>query len=546
MKLIPFTGQNILGIDLGTHTIKIVEARFSFGSPVVVRTICQETNSGRFTDPKEKQGIYTSALRKILKENNIQTKNAVIEIPANDGAVKIIKAPANGHLPAAAGQEDLPFDLREAETYVQPLPGTGKDGKPDREVLLAAGNRGVVLNRVEILRGAGLTPVIADIDVFAVLNLYMLLEKPSEKDSIVLLDIGSSATNIAIITNGIVKVVRTVFLAGSNFTRTLQSELGVPLEMAEVLKKKHGLLKARAKGKTDDAPAALAAEGRAPKESAEEELGEKVHALLAGQMNVIIAEVTRTISYFTEKMMDPGIQITKVALTGGSAEMPGLAEFLSAEFDVPVEVFRPLKKLGLKGPKEKSLSGLPCFATAAGLAFRRPNDHGTMLTRINLLPKSLLPQSHPVARSAVYSACLAVLITGGYGYNYLQERVEAESLKTKAELSAANMRLKQAKEEMNEKLAARMPKGGYVRARRRLPMKAIKYAYLKGLEVCGVYKDSSGVGVLLNGRDRSFEVKRGKMYDEDGVIVADISALITKNSVILSGGDEKYELPIPK
>lgn len=546
MKLIPFTGQNILGIDLGTHTIKIVEARFSFGSPVVVRTICQETDSGRFTDPKEKQGIYTAALRKILRENNIQTKDAVIEIPANDGAVKIVKAPANGHLPPPAALDDLPFDLREAETYVQPLHGTGKDGKPDQEVLLAAGNRSMILNRVDILRGAGLNPVIADIDIFAVLNLYMLLEKPSEKDSIVLLDIGSSATNIAIITNGIVKVVRTVFLAGSNLTRTIQSELEVPQEIAEAIKKRHGLLKPQAKSKTDENLAAVLGEDRAKKESAAEELGAKAHDLLAGQMKVIIAEVTRTIAYFTEKMMDPGIQISRVVLTGGSAEMPGLAEFLSAELDVPVEVFRPLKKLGLKGPKEKSLSGLPCFATATGLAFRRPKDHGTMLTRINLLPKSLLPQSHPVARSAVYSACLAVLVTGGYGYNYLQERVEAESLKTKAELSAANMRLKQAKEEMNEKLATRMPKGVYVRARRRLPVKAVKYAYLKGLEVCGVYKDSSGVGVLLNGRDRSFEVKRGKMYDEDGAVVADISALITKNSVILSGGDEKYELPIPK
>lgn len=542
MKLIPFSGQNILGIDLGTHTIKIVEARFSFGRPVVVRAICQETNSGKFTDPKEKQGIYTAALRKILRENDIKTKNAVIEIPANDGAVKMIKAPASGRLPPPAAQEDLPFDMREAETYMQPLQGKGKDGKPDKEVLMAAGNRSVILSRVDILRGAGLEPVIADIDILAVLNLYMLLEKPAAGESIVLLDIGSSATNIAIISNGIVKVVRTVFLAGSNFTRNLQTELQVTLEAAEAMKKKYGLLKPRGRGKTEEAPGAPGG-AKSQKESAPEDLGGKVHDLLAGQMKVIIAEVTRTISYLTVKMMDPEIQITKVALTGGSAEMPGLADYLSSELDVPVEVFRPLKKFGLN-LKDKALSGLPCFAAAAGLAFRRPKDRGTMLTRTNLLPKSVLKTPPPLARSAVYSACAALMITGFYGYNYLEERIETESLKTKAELSAATMRLKQSKEEMREKLATRMPRGA-VRHARRLPVK-VKYAFLKGLEVCGVYKDSSGVGVLLNGHDRSFEVKRGKLYDEDGTVVADISALITKNSVILSGGDEKYELPIPK
>jgi len=543
MKLIPFSGQNMLGIDLGSHAIKIVEMRFSFGKPRVLNAACMELDAWKITDRVEKQALYVAALKKMLKENDIRTTSAVIEIPANSGAFKITKAGGA----AADGLQAGPggaFEKRESETRsAQPLEGIGSDGKPDREILEAVEDRNVVMDRFQTVRAAGLTPVIADIDVFAVLNLYMLLEKPSWKDSILLLDIGASATNIAIISNGIVKVVRTVFRAGNNFTKAIQGGVNVTPPAAETLKKRYGLLKTRAMWKKAEGPKARAGEGKSQKEEPEDEQGALVYALLASQMNEVAVEATRTIACFTEKMADPGIRISKVALAGGSAEMPGLAEYLGAALDLPVEVFRPFRKLDLKALRDKSLAGLPGFAAAAGLALRRPEKHEKTLTWMNFLPEALTRKPNLVARYTAYSLGVSLLFTGCYGYSYLQERVDTQSLSVRAELAVVGMRMKQMKAEMKAKMTAEAPKpAAPVRYRPPAPR---KFAYLRGMSVSGVFTDPKGVCVLLNCSSGSYEVRKGKLYDEAGKAVADVSAVVTKNSVILSGGDEKYEIRIP-
>ena len=535
MKFIPFSEKAMLGIDMGSYAIKVVEARFLLGKPVVLRAVCEEINSDRISDPDEKREAYVAALKKIIRQNKIKTKNTVIAIPSNHAGVRIIKLPKTGGgedagaTQAPADTSDMPFEIQAAETYTQPLEGTDKDGKPDRKILLVAGNRNTVIDNFKIAREAGLDPVIADIDVFAVLNIYMLGDKPTKKEFILILDIGAGTTNIAIVENGIIKVVRTVFLAGNNFTRTLQQEFNISQEEAEALKKKHGLSTKRTKDNKDEK---------------EEASVDRIHELLSGQVDQISTEVTRTISYFTEKMMVSDIHISKVELTGGSADMPGLADYLNGKLEIPVEIFRPLEKLDFHHLKNKSCVSLPCFAAAAGLSLRRPQDRGRMLTRINLLPKTLIKNSHSTAAIVACFLSLALLFAGYYWYNELSEKIQAGLIQSKEELAAVRIRLTQTKDALSKKKAAQAPKITAVRAKP--PAPKAKHPYIAKLAISGVFADSSGSSAMLAGPDKLFVVKNEKMYDENGEVVHGISALITQKSVILSAGDEKYELPIPK
>ena len=151
--------------------------------------------------------------------------------------------------------------------------------------------------------------------------------------------------------------------------------------------------------------------------------------------------------------------------------------------------------------------------------------------------------SHPAAKYAVYALVALLLCTGGYGYSRIQERLEAQSLRTRAELAMAKMHMKQVKGSLREKKpASSLPKAARSRPK---PNPGLRYAYLRDLEVNGVFKDSTGVRVLLSNHDKSMEIKNENLYDDEGKVVADVSALVSKDSVILSGGDEKYELPIP-
>ena len=535
MKFIPFFEKTMLGIDMGSYAIKVVEARFLFGKPVVLRAVCEEINSDRINDPEEKREAYVATLKKIIQQNKFTTKNTVIAIPANHAGVRIIELPktgggdaGNAHTPADSS--GMPFEIQEAETYTQPLEGTDKDGNPDKKILLVAGNRNTIIDNYKIATEAGLNPVIADIDIFAVLNIYMLGDKPTKKEFIIILDIGAGTTNIAIVENGIIKAVRTVFLAGNNFTRTLQQEFNISQKDAEELKKKHGLAIKRTtdnKDATDDAHV------------------DKIHDLLSGQVDQISTEVTRTISYFTEKMMVSDIHISKVELTGGSADMPGLADYLNGKLEIPVEIFRPLEKLDSGHLKNKSCVSLPCFAAAAGLSLRRPQDRGRMLTRINLLPKTLIKNSYSAAATAVCFIGLALLFAGYYWYTNLSKKIQAGTIKSKADLSAVRIRLDRTKEDLNKKKAAAESKKT-ITVRAKPPAPKVKYAYIKKLAISGVFADSSGSFAMLTGPNKAFVVKNGKMYDENGEVIPGVSALITQNNIILSAGDEEYELPIPQ
>jgi hypothetical protein len=64
------------------------------------------------------------------------------------------------------------------------------------------------------------------------------------------------------------------------------------------------------------------------------------------------------------------------------------------------------------------------------------------------------------------------------------------------------------------------------------------------LTISGVFTDSSGGVAFLSGPEDSYVVKSGKMYYENGEAVAGIAAVITPESIVLSEGEERYELKI--
>ena len=528
MKLTPFSDEKVLGVDLGTHSIKIVETRFSSGKPVALRAVCAEIDFSGASDPKGTWEAYVAALKRILSENKIKTKIAVIGIPNTAVGVEINWPPKTTNEPDEPPRENL-----EVETYSQSLEGTGAGGAHEKGTLRVTANRNTVIDKFEIARDAGLVPVVADVNIFAVVNVYMTAAEHAVKGLVFVLDIGANTTEIAVMHSDRVLAVRTVFLAGNNFTRGLQRELDVPLAAAEALKKKHGLL-ARVKDVKEDAPGGA----ETPEAKPVNKLAVKIAELLCGQADQFIAEIKRTVAYYAEATPGPEMRAAKVVLTGGSADLPGLAGYMGAELGVPVEIFR-LSRLS-----DKPCAGLTSFAAAAGLSVRRwPRERLKLTTDINLLPRALIKPPGPAARIIVY-ALLAVLLGAGYSeYKVFTGRVRDGILKNNADSFALQTSLDRAKEAANRRKLEMTPAPLPAPVK---PAPVKKYGYIQGLAVSGVFTDSSGASAYLEGSGRSFIVKAGKLYYEDGKVVAGITVTITRKYIVLTGGNERYELRIPE
>ncbi|MCX5791419.1 MAG: pilus assembly protein PilM [Elusimicrobia bacterium] len=388
----------------------------------------------------------------------------------------------------------------------------------EKKTLTVTAARGAVADRFEIARDAGLVPVIADVNIFAVLNAYLSSLAPAEKGLVFVIDIGANATELAVVSGGLVMAVRTVFLAGNNLSVTLQRELDIPPAAAEAFKKTHGLL-ARFKARPASASDTL---------KPEEQLAIKASGLLSGRVDQLIAEIKRTIAYYAEKTPGPGMRVARLVLTGGSAELPGLDKYLAAAFGAPVEIF------------------LPRFSVAAGLSMRRfPRERAELFTHINLLPKALLRRPKYAGRIAGYFLLLSALAAAYYGYSLFNGKISAEMRKHRAELSVLRVNLDKMRETAQGQYAEKQQPAAPAAHEKAAPVKD-GFAYLNGLKVSGVFTDPSGASAILVGPDKSYIVKDGKMFYESGRSVRGVFTSITKQNVIISAGGNRLELRIPK
>src|SRR3989442_3146632 len=107
------------------------------------------------------------------------------------------------------------------------------------DVLLVAVKKDKILNHTNVLAQAGKTPVVVDIDAFALQNCFEVNYDPDPGQTVALLNVGASIMNINIVRGGVPLFTRDVSVGGNQFTDTLQKELDLSFEDAERLKQWH-------------------------------------------------------------------------------------------------------------------------------------------------------------------------------------------------------------------------------------------------------------------------------------------------------------------
>ena len=97
---------------------------------------------------------------------------------------------------------------------------------------------------------------------------------------------------------------------------------------------------------------------------------EMVTPLLESITEMLITEVQKTFDFFRETY--PAETISRVLVSGGTSQMPGLAEKIQATFSYPTEILDPFIAITV-GPKvdQAAVTALgPALAVAVGLALR--------------------------------------------------------------------------------------------------------------------------------------------------------------------------------
>jgi type IV pilus assembly protein PilM len=249
MPVLKGSGSPVVGLDIGSNYIKVVEARLGKDRAVVTAlgvmpTPTDAVDNNVILDP----AALGAAIKKLLEQSGIKTKKVVSTIASQSSlVVRIIPVPkmSRAELEETMKWEverHVPFQPNEIIRDFQPL--TRPEDVPEggqMEVLLAVAQDGFVNQHVAALQAAGLEPIAIDIQPLALARALLDLSNGAgPSGDVAVMNLGANVSEVNIYRDGVLAFTRPLPLAGNTFTRAISEIVGVPLDVAERLKKEHG------------------------------------------------------------------------------------------------------------------------------------------------------------------------------------------------------------------------------------------------------------------------------------------------------------------
>jgi len=360
-----FPPKEIIGIDIGSYAVKIV--CFSEEKKQIKLKEWGHIPLSIKPDvpPEEKRAIIAQEIRNFVKKKGLQATNAAVSVSGNAVIVRYVKLPKLSKKELALtlnveAEPFIPFDIKDVNLTYYILNDIMEEGQPKMETVLVAAKKDAVQEKIDILGQAGLDPLVIDVDSFALETLYDRLTPQPDANAVLILNIGHKVTNLSIISQGMTRVVRDIFIAGATLEKAVQKILktdgGAAVSGADAIKRSKGLLV------TDDEKEAAISDF--------DREGIAVSKAASGVLKDLHTEVSRSIDFYLSQGMEHSI--SKIMLSGGVANLGNIAKFMTSEFKVPVEIADPFGFLPDRGsvPKE----ALSSLAVAAGLALRKLKD----------------------------------------------------------------------------------------------------------------------------------------------------------------------------
>lgn len=348
--------SGLLGVDIGTMGVKVVELTVENGKPRLTTYGYAEAPNGQtdlsaLSDPQK----IVEMIKQVSKEAGIRAKKAVAALPASEVFHTIISIPV-----PSSPTEDLRSAIEAQARKVFPLPVEEMvldSVVLDKELLKNAGKSDGTSGGKEkfiriFLTGAPKTLIQKYLDLFAktgielvsleteVMSLVRALV-PDEEGQIMVIDMGGKRTNVIITDGGIPFLTRGIKGGGEEITKALAKSMGITESDAEVTKRDLGY-----------GDAAL------PKP-------------LQDALEPVVHEMRYALQMFADQSFHDHRTVEKILITGGSAHLPGLDTYVTTALNVNVYIGDPWARIAAPPEAHAILEEVgPRLCVAAGLALR--------------------------------------------------------------------------------------------------------------------------------------------------------------------------------
>ena len=337
--------KTAVGLDIGSSSIKVVEIAQDRSGERLVNYGISEPLSEAIVDGEimDRQMVH-EAIVNLMESRQIRTKEVVTAVSGRAVIVKKILMDRLNEDDAKEAiqweaEQHVPYDVNDVSLDFQII-NPNVDQKK-MQVLLVAAKKDMIQNHAEIIREAGLSPRVIDVDSFAIQNAIEANYDLRADETVALVNIGAEITNLNIVRDQVPHFTKDLSVGANSFVEGIQRRHNV--SQAEAL----AALRGGADGGID------------------------VASIVQTTCEDLSVQIDRAVAFL--KSAGDADRIDRILLSGGSARVPGLADVLRARHQVPVEIVNPLQKLsydpGLFGG-EPPEAVAPILTVAIGLALR--------------------------------------------------------------------------------------------------------------------------------------------------------------------------------
>jgi len=351
-------GKLLIGLDIGTSSIKFCQLKEG-------KRNYQLVNFGQAYLPPETivdgaiiaGNTIIDTLKELFSAHKVKGRDVALSVSGHSVIIRKITLPTMTYQRLRESiqweaEQYIPFDLNDVYLDFEILT-PAESNRDQMDVLLVAAKKEIVNDYVDVVRQAGLTPRVVEVDCFSVQNQFEVNYELPLTETIVLINIGAVVTNVNVISRGITMFTRDIYPIGGNlYTEELQKHLDVAFDEAEILK-------------------------------AGGELGSDADAVVPQEVERVIYSVSDTVASEIQRSLDfffansPESRLSRIFLSGGTAKIPSLYRIIEQKLGVPVEIINPFKNIEVDGNRfnlEYLRDVAPMAAVATGLSLRRIGD----------------------------------------------------------------------------------------------------------------------------------------------------------------------------
>lgn len=341
---------NVVGdffaLDIGSSAIRVVQLRGGSSKTLVQYGAVPIDVKVALSDAPADQVKVAEAVKTLVAETGIATRNVVVGLPSNKTFVTVTDLPKMSSQELASTikyQADQFIPMSADESRIDwALLGDSPVDQNKAEVLLASVANKFSEQRMDLLESIGLNVIALEPDSLALAR--SLTTRSGTQPAQLIVDVGEYATDLVITVAGVPRLVRSIPTGGQTFVKTAAQNLSVEDNQANQFVYKFGLDQTKLEG--------------------------QIYRALEPAMETVVSEIQKSIKFFSTRYQS--VQLETLVTSGVAAVLPGMSQYLAAKSGLTSsQVGNSWQNVSYSNNiHEQLMSVNHQFAVAVGLALR--------------------------------------------------------------------------------------------------------------------------------------------------------------------------------